>query len=298
MPWPADHPLCTDPTLRPFTAAATELAAGYRVLSVLRYLPGRRVATLLEGPGRRAVLKVFASPRARGNHRRLTMLAASTAASIVPTSLGTDDAGHVHLVSYHPGVELDRLPDADFVSGCESAGVQLRRLHDSGALFDRSWGWTEEASQLERQAVPTTLAAVCEVLGDPPPAGGADWVSAHRDCHPGQMIVGPTGDVRWVDLDDCTMAPRALDVGNMVAHLRREHLRGARELELVRTAEAQFLCGYQSVAQVSLDTLDRWTDIATVRLVALAASRHRDWRLHDRLLAFRSKSAAAARVAG
>ena len=58
-----------------------------------------------------------------------------------PASLGVDRQGHAHLVSYHPGRELVELSDADFVNGCRQVGVALRRLHDCGAVLDRSWGW-------------------------------------------------------------------------------------------------------------------------------------------------------------
>ena len=286
MRWPADHPQLTDDALRPFEPAAAALADGSRVVQVLRHLDRRRVATLLEreSDGKLAVLKVFASPRARGNDRRLRLLAAGPAASIVPSSLGVDPLGHGHLLSYHPGRELVELADDDFVASCRRVGIALRRLHDCGAVLDRSWGWPEEAAQLHRQALPSTRPAVDQLLADARGTDGGDWVCAHRDCHPGQVIVEPTGDVRWIDLDDCVMAPRSLDVGNMVAHLRRENLRGARDVEVAVAAERQFLDGYQAGSVVGLTGLDRWIDVATLRLAALAATRHRDWPLHDSLM--------------
>jgi Ser/Thr protein kinase RdoA (MazF antagonist) len=297
MQWPADHPLLTDDALRPFEPAAAGLADDSRVVRVLRHLHGRRVATLVEreSDGRRAVLKVFASPRGRGNDRRLRVLSASSAVSIVPASLGVDRQGHAHLASYHPGRELIELTDGDFVASCRQVGGALRRLHDCGAVLDRSWGWAQEAGQLERQALPSTRPAVDELLADVAGFDGSDRVCAHRDCHPGQVIVEPTGDVRWIDLDDSAMAPRSLDVGNMVAHLRRENLRGARAVEVADAAEWHFLVGYQAASAVALADLDRWIDVAMLRLAALAATRHRDWSLHDALLlARRSESPVAA----
>jgi len=300
MLWPADHPLLTDVALRPFEPAAAELADGSTVVRVLRHLDRRRVATLIErdSDGALAVLKVFASPRARGNDRRLWMLAASSAASIVPASLGVDPQGHAHLVSYHPGQELVLLADDDFAASCGQVGVALRRLHDCGTVLDRSWGWPQETAQLERQALPSTRPAVDQLLADAAHVDGADWVCAHRDCHPGQVIVEPTGDVRWIDLDDCAMAPRSLDVGNMVAHLRRENLRGARGVEAAEAAERQFLIGYQAASVVALAELDRWIDVAMLRLAALAAARHRDWPLHDALLLARQWESPLASASG
>jgi hypothetical protein len=70
----------------------------------------------------------------------------------------------------------------------------------------------------------------------------------------------------------------------MVAHLRRENLRGARDVEVAVAAERQFLDGYQAGSVVGLTGLDRWIDVATLRLAALAATRHRDWALHNSLM--------------
>lgn len=296
MLWPADHPLLTDPALEPFRVAAGDMSVGSRVIRVLRHLSGRRVTTLLEREkdGQRTVLKVFASPRARGNDRRLRILAATSASSIVPASLGTDPAGHVHLVSYHPGTELPELADGAFIAGCRQVGVALRELHDCGAQLDRAWGWSQELEQLRRQAVSSTRPGVDELLNRIPDDDGSDWVCAHRDCHPGQVIVESSGAVRWIDLDDCTMAPRSLDVGNMVAHLRRENLRGARVLAVSEAAEAEFLAGYRFRSAVVVADLDRWIDVAMLRLAALAATRHADWSLHDKLLLARRRESAPA----
>jgi hypothetical protein len=78
-------------------------------------------------------------------------------------------------------------------------------------------------------------------------------------------------------------------VGNMAAHLRRENLRGARDVEVATAAERHFLIGYQAASAVALADLDRWIDVAMLRLAALAAARHRDWPLHDDLLLARRR---------
>lgn len=287
LAWPSDHPMLTDEALRPFSATASALCAGARFVRLLRHLPGRRVTTLVVMGDKLVVVKVFASPRARGNARRLGLIASGPAGRIVPTSVACDPDGHIHLLTYHEGVELDHLSGTPFVAGCHQAGTELRRLHDCGVQLDRRWGWEQEVAQLERHALPSTIGAVREAIRHRPDAE-ADWVCAHRDCHPAQLIVGPAGDARWVDLDDCAMAPRSLDVGNMVAHLRRERLRGGCAPDVALAAEAGFLDGYRGVSAVHLGDLERWIDVAVLRLAALAVSRHGDHRLHDRLLADRS----------
>ena len=72
------------------------------------------------------------------------------------------------------------------------------------------------------------------------------------------------------------MAPRSLDVGNMVAHLRRENLRGAPWcLAVSEAAERQFLDRLSGRRRpLPLADLDRWIDVAMLRLAALAATRH------------------------
>ncbi|HEX4981664.1 MAG TPA: hypothetical protein VFV63_08200, partial [Ilumatobacteraceae bacterium] len=117
MQWPTDHPAVVDKDLVAPSAGADEIATGASIGPVLRHLPGRRVATAIRLPdGTDAVLKVFASPRARGNDRRLAALAVSSASNLVPRSLGVDRGGHVSLISWSPGTVYDELSDTAFVA--------------------------------------------------------------------------------------------------------------------------------------------------------------------------------------
>jgi len=295
--WRVDHPLRTDPSLSPYADAAACVALGWDPGPVLRYVPERRVATLMVDRAdgtRRAVLKVFTGPRARGNHRRLLQLSAGPAAGSLPHPLGVDPDGHAVLLSYQDGIELDRLPDADFVDRGHAVGVALRELHDSQVQLDRRWGLRRELEQLFRRALPFDLPdllrqgglddvlAVHEDGLDPAVLEGDDWVCAHRDAHPRQVIVDPAGAVHWIDLDDAAMAPRGLDVGNMAAHLQREHLRGARSLAVAQASEQGFLSGYGDA--VDHGDLRMWTSLALLRLAGLALTRHDDPPLSERLL--------------
>lgn len=269
MHWPADHPVRTDPALAPWRTAASALCSLGRFERVLRHLDGRRVASRVATPEGPAVLKVFASPRGRGNDRRLRLLAGCKIAPLVPRPLGCDATGHVSLVSWSPGVVYDDAPDEDFVAGARSIGGALHALHGSGARFDRSWSWEDEAAQL-RGRTPAGLGATVErVVAETKPSSEEPLVSAHRDCHPRQVVCDG-GRIAWIDLDDAALAPAALDVGNFVAHLHRDSCLGRRDPAVAREAAAAFLAGYGPVP----GDLTGWYNLAVVRLAGLAETRH------------------------
>lgn len=272
MRWPADHPLHHDEALAVFAAGVDELCPDATVRETFRYVAGRRVTTLVDVGGRPAVLKVFANPRARGNHRRLRALAVSGLGDIVPRSLGCDRGGHVGLISFRPGAVLDTLPDPLFVEASGLAGAALRRLHDSAAALDRTWTRTEEV-QLLRKRAPQSMQHV--LIGMDLESGAADdgpLVASHRDCHPRQLVHTGAG-VAWIDLDDAAMAPAALDVGNLVAHLTREAVIDRRAVAVATAAQEAFLAGYRWPA-ARCGLLAQWVQLALLRLAGLAESRH------------------------
>lgn len=281
MLWSADLPMHDDARLAPHLGAAQALCRqvlpGAQVVRVLRHVAQRRVALLLEHEDALVVCKIFASPRARGNHRRLRALGATPARSVVPHVRAVDPTGHVLLVAHVPGSVLDECGDEQFVRAAHPAGAALRVLHDSGAVLDREWTIDDELAQLERRAPVATdaqVAQVCErVRSDG--SGRSELVSAHRDCHPKQLVIGPEGAVCWIDLDDAAMAPRGLDIGNFVAHLRRDAVVGARPREVAAAAIAGFLTGYGMVP----DDIAQWVELSTLRLAGLATTRHGrpDW---------------------
>lgn len=286
MPWPSDHPVFVDPELRPWAAGLDEVVPGSRVQRVLRYLPGRRVATLVDHEGELAVVKIFASPRARGNSRRLLELAASPAASLVPALLGRDTSGHVLAITYRHGDLPASLSDSQYPACFYRVGTALRQIHDSGAELDRVWDWDKEVAQLCRRAVPATVELVDTLVASTGWLAGVPLLPAHRDCHPRQVVVEPGGSVAFIDLDDAAMAPRGLDVGNMLGHLVRERIVGARSLRATVAASEAFLDGYGPCPELDEVVLTGWTVLALTRLAGLAESRHRDVAQRDALLAY------------
>lgn len=285
MPWPPDHPAITDPRLRPWAGGLDEVVPGARVEAVLRYVPGRRVATLVRHGGERAVVKVFGSPRARGNARRLRAFATSPAASLVPAALGCDAAGHVLAVTYREGASLASLPEPRYPDCYARVGAALRRLHDSAAQLDRTWSWEHEVGQLRRHAVPATAALVETLAASTVQLGEAPLSPAHRDCHPQQLVVAADDSVAFVDLDDAALAPRGLDLGNVLGHLVLERLTGARSARTAAAAREALLDGYGPSAELDEAVLTGWALLAVARLAALAETRFGDLAQRDALLA-------------
>lgn len=286
MPWPTDHPAFIDPELSPWAAGIDEVVPRARVEKVLRYLPGRRVATLVEHERELAVVKVFASPRARGNVRRLRALATSHAAGLVPTVLGSDAAGHVLAITYRQGVLPGSLSDAEYLACFSRVGAALRRLHDSSTNLDRVWDWEKEVTQLRLLAIPATVDLVDTLVTSTRWLAGAALAPAHRDFHPRQVVVAADGSVTFIDLDDAAMGPRGLDIGNMLGHLVQERITGARSVGATVAAGKAFLHGYGPCAGLDEGVLTGWTLLAVVRLAGLAESRHGDAAQRDALLAY------------
>lgn len=239
------------------------------MIEVLRHLPGRRVTTVVHTRHGPAVLKLFATSRARGGHRRLVAFAESPASSFVPRPLG-HRKGHLMLVEFVPGTPLGSLDGEALANASRRAGRALRHVHDSGVELDRTWGVRDEIDQLLRTAGPATRTAVERAIARWAPSGDGPMVPSHRDCHPAQVVRTRNG-VRLIDLDDSAMAPRGIDVGNFVAHLEMDAHLGRRPGEEVIAATGAFVDGYGGEPP----ELESWTRLSLARLAALAETRHR-----------------------
>lgn len=269
MSWPADHPALTDPQLIPWSSALDTLCPDAIFVRILRHLPNRRVTSHIRSGDRDLVLKLFASPRARGNDRRLKLWKNSAVEDLVPTPMGSDRAGHLGLIEFVPGETMSGLRDEEYVRACEMAGDALRRLHTCGVELDRVWTISEEMDQLQRRATPRAATAIAALVEMEFPGGGS-LVSAHRDCHPGQAVIDG-GALRWIDLDDSAMAPAGLDVGNLVAHLRRHGATGTMDPQVISRSIDAFRGGYGELPEGS----DVWEWLSLARLACLAEQRHK-----------------------
>lgn len=281
MHWP-ERCVPDDPRLADAIEASRAFLPDVVVHEVLRHVAGRRITVAARWDDNTVIVKVFHGPRARGNHRRLTALARAGVGDLVPWSLGHDPSGHVGVVGFRPGEILERVDRTTFLDTCGAAGRALHRLHGCAAQLDREWTLDDEVEQLRRRTPARLMPVIDALLPGLRGPGHGPLVPSHRDCHPRQLVAD--GDtVSWIDLDDCAMAPRGLDVGNMLAHLRREAIVGRRQRSEVDEARSAFLSGYAH--PVLHDDLVRWEVLALLRLAGLAETRHDDVGQRDALLA-------------
>jgi Ser/Thr protein kinase RdoA (MazF antagonist) len=274
MQWPPDHPVRTDPVLAEWRADADAACPEGSVVTVLGHVEGRRVATLVRTPDGPAVLKLYRSARASGNHLRLQALRLGAGSVQIPRPLAVGPAGHAGLLEYVPGRLLGDISGPAFVAACEATGRMLARLHASDVQLGRDWTARREIDHLARR----------------PSSGGRTWsppapdtlVPAHRDLHPAQVVVG-AGTVRLIDLDEAAMAPAALDVGKFIAHLTKNAVHGKRPTAEAEAAADAFLRGYGRIPR----DLPWWRGIALARLACSAEERHGrpDWAASLRALA-------------
>jgi Ser/Thr protein kinase RdoA (MazF antagonist) len=249
MHWPADHPVRTDPVLAEWRADADAVCPEGEVVTVLRHVAGRRVATLVRTPDGPAVLKLYRSEKASGNHLRLQTLWLGAGSVPPPRPLAVGPAGHAGLLEYVPGRPLRAVSGADFVAACEEVGRVLARLHASDVLLDRGWTARTEIDDLARRFTAS---------------GGGSWlppapetlVPAHRDLNPSQVVIVP-GAVRLIDFDEATMAPAGLDVGNFLAHLTKDVVQGRRLPTETEPAGEAFLRGYGRIPRPAVVAPDR-----------------------------------------
>lgn len=274
MHWPADHPVRSDPLLAEWQADANSVCPVGSVVAVLQHVEGRRVVTLVRTPDGSAVLKLYRSARATGNHLRLKALELSAESVQLPRALAVGPAGHAGLLEYVPGRLLGDLHGADFIAGCEEVGRVLARLHASDVRLGRDWTARREIDHLARR-----LSSGGRTWSPPPPD---TLVPTHRDLHPAQVVVAP-GAVRLIDLDEAAMAPAALDVGKFLAHLTKNAVHGKRPHPEAEAAADAFLQGYGRIPR----DLRWWRGIALARLACSAEERHGrpDWAARLRALA-------------
>jgi Ser/Thr protein kinase RdoA (MazF antagonist) len=279
MLWPSDHPAVADDALSEWRSGAEEICPDAVAVRTLRYLRGRRVATLVRTRDGEAVLKIFASPRARGNHRRLRALEASKADGVCPYAIAVDRSGHVGLLEFIPGETLDRLGGWRLVAAAAEAGAALRRMHESGAALDRGWSLRDEVRQLRAVAGPQSRPVVERVIADGLPRGSGPTVPSHRDCYPAQAVLTASA-IRYIDADDAAMAPAPLDPANFTAHLAKAAIVGDVDPGEAETAAEAFLVGYGGAPP----ELETWQRLTLARLAGLAETRHGDPHAMRRLL--------------
>ncbi len=227
-----------------------------RAVRLLRYKPTRRLTLEFRGPAGAPLL--FGKALRRRHLERVveTYERLEGALALEPQPLVARPCGRVEewgLLLWRPvaGTGLDRLLGGPAAGrGAALAGESLGRLHRCGAGLAASHtrrrelattrAWVEAA----RFGFPGEAAVFGRALehlqerSSEAPVG--ESVPAHRDFHPGQLLVGRSG-ATLLDLDDAALAEPELDAGNFLAHLDQLALRGDRRSERL---SATFLDAY------------------------------------------------------
>lgn len=290
-----------------------------RRLPALRGLVSRPGARLVaHRPERRAVVhdpaghytKVVRPGRTAEVARGLRVAGAT--APPVPRVLEVEeDAGTVTLAAL-PGRTLhDRLldptlPDTDLVRDAHAAGRALAGLHRCEVSQDRPVHTTEaELAAARRWLEPAVLFAglssdrwqptyrrAAMLLSQPP--GPA--VLVHRDLHDKQLVVDRDGSIGMLDLDLATGGEAALDLANLLVHLRLRHLQGLCTPDRSRASREALLAGYGPDPQV-LGRVTAYAAATWLRLAGVYSLRAAPPPLVDALLEAAAGTVASAELA-
>jgi aminoglycoside phosphotransferase (APT) family kinase protein len=150
-----------------------------------------------------------------------------------------------------------------------TASDEIAVLHRWTADADR-WAGSDLSRLVERVAAPL------RALPAKPP------VPCHRDLHDKQVIAHPAGAVGLLDLDTLCIADPALDIGNLLAHLRLRLMQG----HCTRDTAAR--CAYAVFAAKGVPTgpaVEAYRAAALLRLAAVYTFRPGPPDLPDRLAA-------------
>jgi len=253
------------------TSLLDELLGPPVAFEELKHKPGRRRTLRAVGTRRRAIVKVYASDRAPVVARRVRALASGPDEPVVPEVLAVDEHRRTIVLSEVPGRPLREAVLAGDTPTCRRAGAALAGWH--GAWRGRSptplraHGVEREAEILERWATraPEHIAGAVRRLA---PNLLQPWpcpTVVHRDLYEEQVVLAER--VGLIDLDDVSLGPPELDLGNLLAHIDLLALRAGRSLHLPADA---LLGGYRALAD-SLDDqlLGRCRQLTHLRLACI-----------------------------
>jgi Ser/Thr protein kinase RdoA (MazF antagonist) len=244
----------------------------------LTHKPGRRLTLRTRGPNGSAIVKLYRSDRAAYIAERISSLTGGPVEPELPQVLTVDTERRMLVVSELAGVPLREAVLADDREECSRAGAAIAEWH-------RAWEG-REPPHLVRHTVEDELAALVDRAALAPreigtrvaaalPAVRGSWepvTVVHRDLYEEQVLLGER--IGLIDLDEIALGPPELDVGNLMAHLDLLELRSERDLSVGREA---FLEGYESVAKLDRELLERCRLLARLRLACI----HEEPRLLD-----------------
>jgi Ser/Thr protein kinase RdoA (MazF antagonist) len=203
-------------------------------VEVVRHKPGLRCTLRYRlADGQTVFAKTYANRRAGRVHESLQTLAGMARVRL-PAPLGCDDATRLVAIAALPGEPvLARVGAGDPHLGVGLA-ESLFELHSCGAHLGRRHSLDDEILPLVRRVQDLSgrapaLAAGASSCLERALAGARRswpwrWRPVHRDFYEDQVLDGPDG-LGFIDLDDAAMSEPAVDVANLVAHLRLLALR-------------------------------------------------------------------------
>jgi aminoglycoside phosphotransferase (APT) family kinase protein len=199
----------------------------------------------------RAVLKLH-SAADYAQARRATKSLGTGVGINTASTLGHSDRHRAILTSWLAGESLSNmLNDSEWaISAMEAAGRLIARLHSLSTSKLPHRSSTQEAEDLNQLAV--DFAAVSPELADSMQSLARRCsdkltrlthveVPLHGDFHPQQILIdrdNPTVDAALIDFDSAVLGHPACDIGNLLAHLHREAIRGTiDEIQLERLTD-------------------------------------------------------------
>ncbi len=258
--FPADNRLELTEVLKPdamWIRACPELRGTNAAAFVtLAYRPERRcVSAVVVNSANTAVLKAYAPGEFGRTSARARALDASETA-MFPVLLGEDKTNRSLIFSWIPGEVLQRSLENGWGAEREIglAGAELAALHRLEVPSLEARGTEGESAHAHRTA--GMIERVCPDLGEAAatmanriartlkkmPAGDC---TLHGDFGAKQVILKGES-VTFLDFDEASCGPASIDLGNFIARLEADKLRGRIRAETVAKARSALLAGYAS----------------------------------------------------
>ncbi len=279
--------------------------------TILRYKPERRLVVRRESAAGPQVLKAYAPREFLDAARGAAAFRSQGSVRLAP--LGEADHDRRTVISgWLPGRLLTEELAAGRVTGTELEGVgqALAELHAQSARLQRVRTPEDEAAALLRiaadiarllPAAAEPIRRVSEALVRQLRESRPRLAPTHGDFYAQQVLLdGPRVGV--LDFDEAALGDPASDIGNFLAHLERDLLRGRMPPALDPLVRERLLAGYARHAPLPAGVALQ-TAVALFRVSHLPF-RHRepDWperiqALLDRVIVLAGRSAASAEAA-
>lgn len=242
-------------------------------ITSVAYKPERRYVARLTLPHDRAVALKAYTAAAFSRVLEINRALVGQGLARMPRLESVSERHAVAAWSWHRGTPLSILLETDraAASDLQHVGTALAALHDaphfalaqhshdaSIALRDLAdWlGWVEPSFS---EPVARTLAKLSDTESAPQPT------LTHGDFYSKQVIMND-GEPLLLDFDCASVGDPLADVGNFIAHLEFDVIRGRISRSVADSAVANFLSGYAEVRDVSAAAFSQHVAKSLLRL--------------------------------